>query len=193
MTLCRISAYGVDLHFNVSRLLREPSGASRSYDVDELLPGESVSNAERVSGKVRLLKTDKGVWVSASLDSGAACACSRCLAEYTQPVSIAIEEEFFPKSAALPRGLDVSEESLGIDENNILDLTETVRQYMVIGAPYRLLCREDCRGICAGCGGDMNMDRCRCDSTAGAAGSDVRLGGLLELARHGQPGKAVLS
>jgi uncharacterized protein len=161
--------------------------------VDEPLPAEASANAERVSGRVRLLKTDQGVWVSASLKSRRACICSRCLVEYTQPVSIAIEEEFFPKSVALPRGLDVSEENMGIDENNILDLTETVRQYMVIGAPYRLLCREDCRGICAGCGGDMNTDQCRCERTGGNDLRDNQWGGLLELARHGQPGKAALS
>ena len=180
------------MHFNVSRLLREPSGASKSYAVDEPLPTEASPSAERVSGSVRLLKTDKGVWVSAALDSSMACTCGRCLVEYAQPVSIAIEEEFFPRSAALPHGLEVSEENLGIDENNILDLTDTVRQYLAIGTPFRLLCREDCRGICAGCGGDMNMDRCRCDRIGGD-GIDNRWDGLLELTRQGQPGKAILS
>ena len=122
-----------------------------------------------------------------------ACTCSRCLVGYAQPVGIVIEEEFFPRSVALPHGLEVSEENLGIDENNILDLTETVRQYLLIGAPYRRLCSDDCRGICAGCGGDMNMDQCRCERTGGNDLRDNQWGGLLELARHGQPGKAALS
>lgn len=161
--------------------------------MDELLPAEAIANAERVSGKVKLLKTDKGVWVSASLESHMASTCSRCLVEYTQPVSIVIEEEFFPRSVALPRGLEVSEESLGIDENNILDLTDTVRQYLLIGAPYRLLCSEECLGICAGCGGDMNMYQCRCEGTGGTDRIDSQWDGLLELARQGQPGKAKLN
>ena len=193
MSLCQSSCEGVELHFNVSRLLREPSGASRDYDVEEPLPAEAASSAERVSGKVRLLKTDKGIWVSAGLESHLDCTCSRCLAEYAQPVCIAIEEEFFSKHVALPHGLDVSEENLGIDENNILDLTETVRQYLLIGAPYRMLCKDDCRGICSRCGGDLNMEQCRCEGTAGSSGSDDQWGGLLEPARHGQPGKATLN
>ena len=193
MSLCYSTGDGVDLHFNVSRLLREPSGASRSYVVDDLPLAGAAPATESVSGKVRLLKTDKGVWVSASLESHMACTCSRCLVGYAQLVGIAIEEEFFPRSVALPHGLEVSEENLGIDENNILDLTETVHQYLLIGAPYRRLCSDDCRGICAGCGGDMNMDQCRCERTGGNDLRDNQWGGLLELARHGQPGKAALS
>ena len=177
----------------MSRLLREPSGASRSYDVDELLPTEAVDSSERVSGRVKLLKTDKGVWVSAGLESHMDCTCSRCLAEFPQPVSIVIEEEFFPRSVVLPRGLEVSEENLGIDENNILNLTDTVRQYLQIGTPFRTLCNEECLGICAGCGGDMNMDECRCERAGGSDRTDSQWGDLLELAQHGQPGKAKLN
>ena len=192
MALCQSSCEGVELHFNVSTLLREPSGASRSYDVDELLPAEAIVNAEHVSGKVMLLKTDKGVWLSADLESRIDGTCSRCLTVYTQPVSIEIEEEFFPRSAALPRGLEVSQENLGIDENNILDLTETVRQYLLIGAPYRLLCSEECLGICAGCGGDLNMEQCRCDETGGDR-TDNEWDGLLELVRQGRHREATLN
>ena len=182
------------MHLNVSMLLREPSGASRSYDVDELLPAGAtpIAGAERVSGKVTLIKTDTGVWVSAVLESRMDGTCSRCLIEYTRPVNIAIEEEFFPRSAALPRGVEVSQENLGIDENNILDLTETVRQYLLIGTPYRLLCSEECRGICAGCGGDLNMEQCRCEETGGDR-MDNEWDGLLELARQGRPREATLN
>ena len=193
MSLCYSSGGGINLRFNVSRLLRESSGASRSYVVDDLPLADAAPAMECVSGKVRLLKTDKGVWVSAGLESRMACTCSRCLADCTQRVSIAIEEEFFPRSVALPHGLEVSEENLGIDENNILDLTETVRQYLLIGAPYRLLCNEDCRGLCASCGGDLNMEQCRCEQTSGSAVNDNQWGGLLELAMHGQPGKAAIN
>jgi uncharacterized protein len=47
-------------------------------------------------------------------------------------------------------------------EGEMLDIAEQVRQTVLLSAPMRSLCREDCRGLCGGCGADLNVDKCRC-------------------------------
>ena len=166
------------MHFNVSQLMKEPSGSDRSFGVDEeLSPNENLER-QRVRGTVELLRTDGGVWVSAELDTEAASTCSRCLEKYSQSIHVIVEEEFFsPAGSPTVSGLDVGEESFRIDHNHILDLGEPVRQYVALSAPMKLLCRRDCKGICLSCGANLNETSCQCDD----AKRDSRWGPLLEL------------
>ena len=169
------------MYFNVSQLLRESSGATRSYRVDgpfTLLGGTKAT----ARGALRLLRTDRGIWVSGALESEVVVSCSRCLTDHSQPVRMPIEEEFFPRwddgSAAGSTGKLPADEQCRIDENHILDLTDTLRQFYSLGVPMQPVCRGDCAGICLTCGVNLNETPCGCD----AAPRDPRWGALLELA-----------
>ena len=169
------------MYFNVSQLMREPSGSYRTYEVDEESSLGGHGKARRVSGVVDMLRTDRGIWVSAVLDTEAVCTCGRCLEEYTQPLHITIEEEFVPLTDPVtvnrPSGLNDDRDSLMIDQDHILDLTEAARQYSVLNLPMKRVCRDDCMGICLTCGADLNEAICQCDETA----SDSRMSALLEM------------
>ena len=168
------------MFFNVSQLMKEHSGASRQYAVDtRAAVGDDPS--QPVHGRVRLLRTDRGVWVSASLDSQVVCSCSRCLAEYLQPIHMDIEEEFLPTidvntgaRLAVPREDD---ENFYIDHNHILDLSEAVRQYSYMSVPMKPVCRQDCPGLCTQCGANLNDGPCPCDAVL----RDSRWGPLLDM------------
>ena len=167
------------MYFNGSQLLKEPSGASRTIEVDDVLTLADDTDA-RVVGRGKLLRTDKGIWASASLDSQMRCACSRCLVEYEQPVHMIIEEEFFPvvdvaTGAKLGGSVD-GYQSFYIDQHHTLDLTEAAKQYFALNIPLKPLCREECAGICLNCGVNLNERTCICDEMA----RDARWGALLE-------------
>jgi uncharacterized protein len=49
-------------------------------------------------------------------------------------------------------------------DGDIVDLSELVRQLLVLHTPTRSLCRPDCRGICPHCGTNLNVDQCRCET-----------------------------
>ncbi len=169
------------MYLNVSQLLRESSGANRSYQVDESLTLAEGTKAT-ARGTVRLLRTDRGIWVSAALESEAIVSCSRCLTDHAQPVHMLIEEEFFTRWDGGPAAGTASElsgdEHCRIDEDHVLDLTETIRQFYSLEVPMQPVCRRDCAGICLTCGVNLNETRCGCD----AAPPDPRWGALLELA-----------
>ena len=166
------------MHFNVSQLMKEGSGAIRAYEVDEAMPPQADPDRCRVLGVVKLLRTDKGVWVSAALETHALSVCSRCLDEYDQPVRMVIEEEFF-SAADLETGFGPSagEESGRIDHDHVLDLNDAVRQYAMLSTPMKLTCGEACKGICSSCGSNQNETVCRCDKAV----RDSSWGPLLDL------------
>ena len=43
-----------------------------------------------------------------------------------------------------------------------IDLEEDIRQEMILSIPERMLCVPDCKGICPGCGANLNKEKCRC-------------------------------
>ena len=168
------------MELNVSQLLMEPSGSSREYPLDDPLLLPERQDFVRVLGTVAMLRTNKSIWVSAALHSALESQCGRCLAEYSHPIQFQLEEEYIPSLNPLT-GARVTPPSDGsdfylIDENHILDLTEPVREYVMMEDPMKPLCKPDCAGLCAGCGADLNHEQCDCE-----AARDARWGPLLEL------------
>ena len=166
------------MHFNVSQLVRETSGSTRGHEVEDRVTfrGDLIE----VSGSVRFVRTDKSVWVTALLNTHIESECGRCLEPYVQAVEITIDEEAIPlldpiSGHRIADNLD-PEENLVIDEDNILDLTATARQYISLGLPISPLCRTDCAGLCAGCGVNRNHEPCTCVHDQ----RDSRWGPLLE-------------
>ncbi len=43
-----------------------------------------------------------------------------------------------------------------------LDLAPMIREELILAVPDYVLCREECQGLCAQCGQDLNVARCDC-------------------------------
>ncbi len=154
------------MRFNVSGLVREGIGATRTYDLDALLEADG-REPEHVVGAVDMLRTRDGVLVRAHLTLQEPEVCSRCLKALEETVTIDFEEEFIatvdPRTgASLERVGDG--DAFVIDENHTLDLSEAVRQYREVSLLMQPLCREDCKGLCPQCGKDLNLGPCGCES-----------------------------
>ncbi len=169
--------------FNVAQLMKEGIGSTRHYLVDEQAESGGGVPTGRVFGSVRLMRTDKGIWVSGRLDTAAACQCSRCLREYHQPVPITIDDEFAApsESVAIDTWPESEEGGFSIGPDQILDITEAVRQYSYLGIPMKPTCGNDCAGLCTGCGADLNEAACLCETPR----TDPRWDELLKLVSTG--------
>lgn len=44
----------------------------------------------------------------------------------------------------------------------IVDITDEIREEILLALPSRFKCKEDCRGLCPGCGADLNEEKCSC-------------------------------
>ena len=168
------------MELNVSQLLMEPSGSRREYDLDDWLSLDEGHRDLIVRGRVSLLRTNKSVWVSAGLRSALKRQCGRCLVEYSHAIDFQLEEEYVPTlnpltGGRVPPPSDGSDYYL-IDENHTLDLTEPVREYIIMSEPMKPLCSQGCAGLCANCGSDLNVEKCGCGEPI-----DPRWAALLDL------------
>jgi uncharacterized protein len=171
------------IRFNVAQLLKSEPGAVREYDLDEDISGidEELEVTKPLTGKVRLLRSDDGILVTGHIKTEVRVPCVRCLTLFTVPIEIDVEESFRPSidiltGAPIPAA-DGEDEVTRLDGHHILDLTEVIRQDLLLAIPMSTLCHPDCRGICPGCGANLNEEPCTCQPEEG----DPRLAVLREL------------
>ena len=153
------------MQINVSQQLKSSVGTIRNYEVSGVvdITGDNSNNV--VQGEVKLIRTNQGILVRGSLHTEVEGTCSRCLSPFSYPLTLDIEEEYFPttdmdSSISLP--LPEEPGCFSIDENHMLDLTEAIRQYALLAIPMKPVCREDCAGLCPHCGHNLNHGLCNC-------------------------------
>jgi len=93
--------------------------------------------------------------------------CDRCLKEFESLYKSFFEIQYRPKPEDFPEEPEEAVFSEGDVEiiyfdGDILDISDQVRQTVLLSVPMRALCRDDCRGFCGGCGCDLNEEACRC-------------------------------
>ncbi len=158
------------MHYNVAQLLKEPTGAIRHYRLDEDVTGidPALVLTRRLQGDIAMLRTVKGILVTGNLTTRVEMQCSRCLEPVDVLLEINLEEEFQPTVDVITgQRLPMEEEdrALWIDAHHILDLTEVIRQNLLLASPPHPLCQEFCAGICPQCGKNLNEGPCDCIST----------------------------
>ncbi|HDN80203.1 MAG: hypothetical protein DRI61_08575 [Chloroflexi bacterium] len=157
------------LAFNVAQLLKEPTGASREYEIEENIEGldEEIHPAGPLKGKVTFLHAGRyNILVTGTLEVPLHLNCSRCLEAVVKTIRVKLEEEFkatidVETGASLHWGETVERCNL-INSSHILDLTEVIRQNIIVNIPMRVLCKPDCAGLCPYCGHNLNLGPCEC-------------------------------
>jgi uncharacterized protein len=159
------------LQFNIAGLLTGPKGGTRSYELsipvselDQL--DEAFDVVAPFRGNARFLWTNERILALVVGDTTVRQQCSRCLEPFEQPIHIEIEEVFVPTvdmATGQPIHADDEDEALLIDEHHILDLSEILRQSILLALPMTPLCRPDCKGFCPTCGANLNYETCTCE------------------------------
>ena len=111
------------------------------------------------------MRTGQGILIRGVLDTAIDATCSRCLSSFSWPLTLDIEEEYFPTTDVIsgaPLPLPEEPGCFTIDEHYVLDLTEAIHQHLLLAIPMKQLCREDCAGLCPNCGHNLNQGPCDC-------------------------------
>ena len=136
------------------------------YQPDELNPVDeriSLSGPATVGGKVRLAGNE--VFVNGHVETRAQVECDRCLQPVETPVNTDFDLEYITGSEYESTGtaeLTEEEMSVSVFDGKAIDVDEIVKEQVVLAVPTRMLCREDCKGICPECGTDRNTGDCNC-------------------------------
>ena len=136
------------------------------YQPDDLNPVDervSLTGPATVSGTIRLARNE--VFVNGHVAARATVECDRCLQPVEAPVNADFALEYITGSEYESSGvveLTEAEMSLSVFDGEGIDVDEIVKEQIVLAVPTRMLCREDCKGICPECGTDRNTGECNC-------------------------------
>jgi uncharacterized protein len=140
---------------------------SHSYapgEVELVDEGARLISAAEVVGSAS--RKGEEVRVRGSIKTEVELLCDRCAAPRRTPLEIEFDARFIPQAAADDTdNVELLVEDLGLAayEGDAVDVDELVREQITLALPLRNLCREDCKGLCAKCGADLNAGQCSCE------------------------------
>ena len=120
--------------------------------------GDTIAYVRPVSFSGTYMLADETVIVRGIARAVIESPCARCLAATETSVEAEVEEAFIR---------DKGEEREADDDQymysgHVLELDEAVRTALLLELPSRILCKEDCLGLCDQCGADLNINACSC-------------------------------
>ncbi|MCL2628288.1 MAG: DUF177 domain-containing protein [Oscillospiraceae bacterium] len=124
-------------------------------DMKDIIGGSVIRVEEPVRATGKVTNSAGVLTFTADADIVCTCACARCLKEFEYPIHKLI-------SVNLTEG--------GVGENpdgyflqgDKIDATEIIVTETILGIDDRLLCSEDCAGLCQKCGVNLNEGKCDC-------------------------------
>jgi uncharacterized protein len=141
-------------------------------DAGDIALGEGFSG--EVTVEAALQKTGHQLMLKTRISAQGSFICDRC----TAPFTLRLTPEYrmvYVSNETDAESLDPSEVQVIPIGLSIIDLTDDVRQTVLLSVPLKLLCRQDCKGLCPDCGIDLNTGTCDCTSeSADSRWEDLR-------------------
>jgi uncharacterized protein len=143
--------------WNVTGLLGDAVGSDRHYEIADgrVRLADDLQLAAPITGRVRLTRTNRGIFAHATLSTALAGECSRCLRPAVTPVEVRLEEEHLPSldlQSGAPVSGDDEPDALRLTDHHELDLGPSVADAIALAEPIAPLDRPDCPGLCPVCG-----------------------------------------
>lgn len=150
------------LIFDVSPLLDATTGTNERFSFEGPPEFEGIPAKSSVKGKVEIMRIDEGVNARAEdIELKVEFKCSKCLKKFSQTVTVPVANRIFLLEP--PKKIEDPNELFLIDKKKRkIDLTEGLRQEIILHFPLIPVCSMGCKGICAVCGSDKNKKDCRC-------------------------------
>jgi len=128
--------------------------------------GLSVSVDITVNGSLN--RIDDDVYLKGTVMTSVIASCSRCLDTLSYPIDSDLKSHYVPSGNQFISKRDVELHASDIDaevyENQQIDLTQSIRDSILLAVPVICLCKENCKGICSKCGHNLNQGRCECEN-----------------------------
>lgn len=160
------------LSFDISHLLAKASGATDTYSFDGPAEFEEIKLLSNVKGRVEIMRINSstegeddhidGFNVELmDFECDVELECKKCLKEFKKKISIGKTDRIF--FLGKPRRSDDPNDLFMVDKKKLkLDISEMLRQEIILHFPLISVCLNGCKGVCPVCGKDKNATDCDC-------------------------------
>ena len=131
---------------------------STSVDLSDLRYGNSFPVTEPVTAEGQVRNTAGVLVMTGSITTTIHGTCDRCASEFSRDEDIPIDVVLVTELA----NEENEDEWVFPLEGDSADLDDIVRTVFVLNLDSKLLCKEDCKGLCHRCGKNLNDGPCNC-------------------------------
>lgn len=158
-----------------------PGAIDLGPDMQQRSPLTSTGRAQLVEehhGKHHKIKDIRlqGDWAT-SLE----LPCARCIEPVMQNVTRKFELLYRPQGSDAGKeeiSVTAADAEIGYYQGEGLLLEDVLREQVLLAVPLKVICREDCKGLCPHCGKNLNVEQCSCagpqETTQWAALKEIR-------------------
>ncbi len=111
--------------------------------------------------------TEKGLSLKGKAHLSVGLVCSRCLERFyisIEPNFILHLKEEGDQAEAANKEVDEEEIDNFPIKDSLIDMREVLSEQIYLNIPLKPLCKEECRGLCSECGGNLNENKCSCSN-----------------------------
>lgn len=164
--------------FDISDITTE-KGASKdiwdNFKIGKVTLRGQEADVGVVNFKGTVENVEEGVVLKARAKGTLILTCSRCLDKFKYPLDIEVNEFYAFEDT----------EAEHLVENNAIDLSSVIIEALALNLDIKILCKEDCAGLCPSCGASLNRESCDCKDQ----GIDIRWHKLQDLKKRLSEGK----
>lgn len=102
------------------------------------------------------------VFLTCNITTDLEARCGRCLKTFTYPMITKMNVELVDEGKVSE---DDDTEDIIVYEDKIIDFDEIIKEEILANVPMKVLCDENCKGLCGVCGKDLNVESCQCNSS----------------------------
>lgn len=151
--------WGELMNINISNLIGEKT---KSIDINydyklnnsELLQDCNILEASPIKFSGKIYKENENIFIDAVFSGEAVFRCSRCLEEFKKDISGNINFD-------IP--MVEKDEDDSYIQGDYLNLSIIIEEALAFSLPMKTLCSEECKGLCSGCGQNLNIKECNCE------------------------------
>ena len=153
------------LTFKIGNVWTSAEGSSVKHDLDAVLEFDprEINAISSFTAELMLIKLKEEI--SVLLTNGSVkvrLICTRCLKQFTRDIEIkAAERQFYAKEPS-HKEEDINDIFLINMKDLTIDLSEMIRQEIILHFPFIAVCSTGCKGLCQRCGKDRNKRPCNC-------------------------------
>ncbi|MBM4174980.1 MAG: DUF177 domain-containing protein [Ignavibacteria bacterium] len=112
---------------------------------------------------VQLEKTKNQIFITSNIEYKHNSQCDRCLKNFKQSLATKYNMSYV-YDVAHKDEYDENVVTVIPKEVDIIDITNDVKEYSILSVPLKNVCSENCKGLCAHCGKDLNFEACSCET-----------------------------
>jgi uncharacterized protein len=158
----------------IAELELHPIDYQEEFPPDAIDLGEDARQLTllKTSGRAQLVEEHHGkrnvikdIRLNGELATRLELPCARCLEPVVQDVTRKFDLLYRPLGTDAGNeelSVTAAEAEVGYYQGEGLLLEDAIREQVLLSVPLKVVCREDCKGLCPSCGKNRNTDPCSC-------------------------------